>query len=605
MKTAMTPSAFGPREVDARHTRVRVRAADEDHRRASRRRHVVDVRAAPREERLVLAALDRRADVRSLVLGRAHDALPIAVAASAPRRRCCGSRCNGRGCPRGPRGSRARSSPRRARSARRRPSPCPACSSRTGAHGGRGTPAGRDGARRSSRAPRWWSSRRRRPGRRAGCTTSRTRRRRGRCTRRTTTCRTRRSSPSTRAARGGRRRAARAARARARAASRSRSAKRLARGGLLRRGEPRNEPNASTLGAADARGSSRLARDGDPRDPRGRAGPLGRGDAAGARRDRHGRGVPRLEATGARDRLAPRVRRRTGRRRRDRDRRLALARRRRPRGDPRRADARGARGRLGAARDALGLGARPRVRRAHGPRQGGRRRLARVGARRGFVEVGRNSVLALDLTRPQAGGRPPDGIEIVTGPSGRSQAGMYEVAKEAYPDVPGEEDAEMEPFEQWLSMDMQGAGDRPEATFVALADDAVVAYAKLSLSRARPTVAMHDITGVKRAWRGRGIAGALKAAEIAWAKRERLRAPRDPERGAERADPPPKPAPRVRRRAGLGHGARPDAGLRARSGARARRRDGTRALISSAWWEGKTSAADRSNSGQRTNPTRS
>ena len=65
---------------------------------------------------------------------------------------------------------------------------------------------------------------------------------------------------------------------------------------------------------------------------------------------------------------------------------------------------------------------------------------------------------------------------------------------------------------------MQGAGDRPEATFVALADGAVVAYAKLSLSLARPTVAMHDITGVRRAWRGRGIAGALKRAEIAWAK---------------------------------------------------------------------------------------
>ena len=63
-----------------------------------------------------------------------------------------------------------------------------------------------------------------------------------------------------------------------------------------------------------------------------------------------------------------------------------------------------------------------------------------------------------------------------------------------------------------------GAGDRPEATFVAFAGDEIVAYAKLSLSLARPTVAMHDITGVKRAWRGRGIAGALKAAEIAWAK---------------------------------------------------------------------------------------
>ena len=46
----------------------------------------------------------------------------------------------------------------------------------------------------------------------------------------------------------------------------------------------------------------------------------------------------------------------------------------------------------------------------------------------------------------------------------------------------------------------------------------MVAYAKLSLSLAWPTVAMHDITGVRRAWRGRGIANALKAAEIAWAK---------------------------------------------------------------------------------------
>ena len=141
-------------------------------------------------------------------------------------------------------------------------------------------------------------------------------------------------------------------------------------------------------------------------------------------------------------------------------------------------------------------------------------------ARRGFAEVGRNSVLALDLTAIDAPAVvAPGGIEIVAWAERPDAApGMYEVAKEAYPDVPGEEDAEMEPFEQWLSMDMQGSGDRPEATFVAVAADEVVAYAKLSLSLARPTVAMHDMTGVKRAWRGRGIAGALKAAEIAWAK---------------------------------------------------------------------------------------
>ena len=142
--------------------------------------------------------------------------------------------------------------------------------------------------------------------------------------------------------------------------------------------------------------------------------------------------------------------------------------------------------------------------------------------RRGFVEVGRNSLLVLDLRAIEAPTvTPPEGIEIVTWAErpGVEEA-MYEVARETYPDVPGEEDAEVAPFEEWLSMDMQGVGDRPEATFLALADGEVVAYAKLALSLARPTVAMHDMTGVRRAWRGRGIAGALKAAEIAWAKEQ-------------------------------------------------------------------------------------
>jgi GNAT superfamily N-acetyltransferase len=140
-------------------------------------------------------------------------------------------------------------------------------------------------------------------------------------------------------------------------------------------------------------------------------------------------------------------------------------------------------------------------------------------ARRGFVEIGRNSLLALDLTRAvKPSVVPPDGIEIVSWAERPGvEAGMYAVAQEAYPDVPGEEDAEVASYEEWLAMDMQGAGDRPEATFVALSDGEVVAYAKLSLSRARPTVAMHDMTGVRRDWRGRGIARALKAAEIAWA----------------------------------------------------------------------------------------
>jgi mycothiol synthase len=140
--------------------------------------------------------------------------------------------------------------------------------------------------------------------------------------------------------------------------------------------------------------------------------------------------------------------------------------------------------------------------------------------RRGFVEVGRNSLLVLDLTAIEAPRvDAPDGIEISTwAERPGTERAMYEVAREAYPDVPGEDDAVVAPFEEWLSMDMQGAGDRPEATFLAFAEDEVVAYAKLSLSRARPEVAMHDMTGVRRGWRGRGVARALKAAEIAWAK---------------------------------------------------------------------------------------
>jgi len=54
-----------------------------------------------------------------------------------------------------------------------------------------------------------------------------------------------------------------------------------------------------------------------------------------------------------------------------------------------------------------------------------------------------------------------------------------------------------------------------EATFIALAGAEVVGFAKLSLTA--PTAAGNAMTAVKRAWRGRGIAGALKATEINWA----------------------------------------------------------------------------------------
>ncbi len=140
----------------------------------------------------------------------------------------------------------------------------------------------------------------------------------------------------------------------------------------------------------------------------------------------------------------------------------------------------------------------------------------------GFERFVHEQMLELDLAAidPPAVA-PPPGVEIVRWSERPDSArGMYEVALEAYPDVPGDEDEPIEPFAGWLAHDMQGSGDRPEATFVAFAGEEVVGYSKFHLMAAQPTVAMHDITGVKRAWRGRGIAAALKAAQIAWAKEQ-------------------------------------------------------------------------------------
>jgi GNAT superfamily N-acetyltransferase len=144
---------------------------------------------------------------------------------------------------------------------------------------------------------------------------------------------------------------------------------------------------------------------------------------------------------------------------------------------------------------------------------------------RGFREVKRDRRMILDLAayEPRRVAA-PEGIEISTWAAHPELIrGIYYVACEAEPDVPGAENDRMKTFEDWLAQDMQGSGDRADATFVALAGDEVVGYAKFSLTAAQPDTAHHDMTGVKRAWRRRGIAGALKRAQISWAKEQGYR----------------------------------------------------------------------------------
>src|SRR3712207_8526021 len=61
--------------------------------------------------------------------------------------------------------------------------------------------------------------------------------------------------------------------------------------------------------------------------------------------------------------------------------------------------------------------------------------------------------------------------------------GLYEVAQEAFPDIPGHEDEPVPPYERWVERELRGAADKPEATFVALADGEVVAYSDRKSTR--------------------------------------------------------------------------------------------------------------------------
>ena len=82
----------------------------------------------------------------------------------------------------------------------------------------------------------------------------------------------------------------------------------------------------------------------------------------------------------------------------------------------------------------------------------------------------------------------PAGITITTwAERPESIRGIYEVAVEASADIPGDEEDEIEPFEDWVAHEMQaGPGDRQDATFVALAGEEVVGYSKFSASQRCP-----------------------------------------------------------------------------------------------------------------------
>jgi mycothiol synthase len=137
--------------------------------------------------------------------------------------------------------------------------------------------------------------------------------------------------------------------------------------------------------------------------------------------------------------------------------------------------------------------------------------------RRGFVEVWHERGFQLDLHDAPPSTPPPTGIEIVQLADRPELAdALYDVALEAEPDVPSNEDWQPPGREEYVESNIGRPGS---VIVVALRDDEAVGYATLTVHEGAGT---HAFTAVKRAARGRGIARALKVAQIAWAKEQGL-----------------------------------------------------------------------------------
>jgi mycothiol synthase len=136
--------------------------------------------------------------------------------------------------------------------------------------------------------------------------------------------------------------------------------------------------------------------------------------------------------------------------------------------------------------------------------------------RRGFVKVGGEQAVVLELDGVEpAGVDPPPGVRIVSRVEEPDRLEeMYEVAVQGGEDIPG--NPEIQTFEEWRAHEIDKPVRRPELTFLALAGDEVVGYAGL---QAYGEEAFHGLTVTRRDWRRRGVASALKRAEIAAAKR--------------------------------------------------------------------------------------
>jgi mycothiol synthase len=136
---------------------------------------------------------------------------------------------------------------------------------------------------------------------------------------------------------------------------------------------------------------------------------------------------------------------------------------------------------------------------------------------RAYEVVRRYRISELDVERaPEPG---PPAVPLTTLALHPELApALHAIATDAYPDQPGRAEQLISPYEVWRGWGLDPYP--PEAVVIALAATEPVGYGIIGVDGEHGE---HAFTAVARAARGRGIAGAIKRAQIAWAKQHGIR----------------------------------------------------------------------------------
>ena len=137
---------------------------------------------------------------------------------------------------------------------------------------------------------------------------------------------------------------------------------------------------------------------------------------------------------------------------------------------------------------------------------------------RGYDEVRHYVISELDVTAAPDPG--PPAFPLVTFAERPDlERALFEVALESYADQPGRSEQRIQSFESWRSWGLDP--HPPDAYFIALEDVRVLGYGFMEF---HDDVWWNGFTAVARTERGRGVAGAIKRGQIAWAKMHGVRA---------------------------------------------------------------------------------